>query len=247
MSKKNNMKKSRVTVHPGSKQIVGPREIADALTLLPGSAAEKVARLNIWSNGKFPDEAANKSLMNSMVYRVFPDDATTELADIDRMAQLMGFSIFDATIPVTNQTFNSEEEMELVLAAFHFGKPHIFAWLIERAMNEKPMRLRSVTQEIINSLEYFPDGDIQQKMAVTHLRGQLKLMHEADGLDTFLANPHIKWHSQPFGATILSDFQAEICAVREKRELEQLLTIRNEHAIDAPAVTKNVRAGPIRM
>lgn len=247
MGKKNNMKKPHVTVHPACKQIVGPREIADALTSLPGSAAEKVSRLNIWSNGKFPDEAANKSLMNMMVYRIFPDDATTELADIDRMAQLMGFSIFDATIPVIDHTFNSEEVMELVLAAFHLGKPHIFAWLIERAMNEKLVRLSSVTQEIISRLEYFPDGDIQQKMAVTLLRGQLKLLHEAGGLDTFLANPYIKWHSQPFGATILSDFQAEICAAREKRELEKLLTIRNECAIDAPAVTKNVRAGPIRM
>lgn len=247
MSTKNNMKQPRVTVHPACRQIVGPREIADALTLLPGSPAEKVSRLNIWSNGKFPDDSANKSLMNKMVYRIFLDDATTELADIDRMAQLMGFSIFDATIPVINQTFNLKELMELVLAAFHLGKPQIFAWLIERAMNEEIVRLRSVTQAVISRLEYFPDGDIQQKMAVTLLRGQLKLAHEADGIDTFLANPYIKWHAQPFGATILSDFRAEICAAREKLELEELLTIRNDYAIDAPAVTRNVRAGPIRM
>jgi hypothetical protein len=247
MSKKNNVKKPRATVRPECKRLVGPREIADELSLLPGSPAEKLSKFTTSSNGKILDDAGAKSIMDAMVHKIFPDDDASELADIDRMARLMGFSIFDATVKVTSKVLNSGETIELVLAAFILGKPRIFGWLTENSMNGKPSLQRKVGQEIVDYLEYFPDGSVKQKMAVAFIRRHLKCLHEDGELDSFLEDTEVKWHSRPFGATVLADFQAEIYAARERRELEELLTVANDDAIDAPAVAKNVRAGPIRM
>ena len=247
MSKKNNVKKTHATVRPACRQITGPKEIADTLALLPGSAAEKLSILNIWLGGKLPVEEAPKTLLNTMANRIFDDDATTELADIDRMARLIGFSIFDATISVIDHDLNTQEPMELVLAAFVLDRPLIFAWLIEHAMNGESNRLRNVYKEVFSSLEYFPDGHIRQKMAVALLRGQLKVMHEAFGLDYYFRTTGATWHTRPFGATILADFQAEIYAASEKCELEEMLTACNDDANDAPAGANKVHSGSIRM
>ena len=193
-------------------------------------------------DGKPLDKQGRIDAISQMVVSSFVDDDSSGLEGIDCIAKMMGCSIFDARIPVINDSDDSEELQDLPKAAYMLGMPEVFEWLCTRAASVDIMQLRSVMKSIIRNLEHIPHEDIRFAMVTGFLKARLGEALAAGDLHEYVSHPEINWHRRPVGAAILSDFMAETEAARERRVLEDELAEAGCDSIGMPDGEATARA-----